>query len=61
MTMNFASSVRFARSAGYRTVRLWTQSELLAARRIYARAGFACVAEEPRHGVAAKIDGDRRR
>src|SRR5262245_26938805 len=41
--------VRFARTAGYRTVRLWTQSELLAARRIYARAGFHCVAEEPTH------------
>jgi len=41
--------VRFARSAGYRTIRLWTQSELLAARRIYARAGFTCVAEEPHH------------
>jgi DNA-binding MarR family transcriptional regulator/GNAT superfamily N-acetyltransferase len=41
--------LRFARSAGYRAVRLWTQSELLAARRIYARAGFTCVAEEPHH------------
>ena len=41
--------VRFARSAGYRMVRLWTQSELLAARRIYARAGFSCVAEEAHH------------
>jgi DNA-binding MarR family transcriptional regulator/GNAT superfamily N-acetyltransferase len=41
--------LRFARSAGYRTVRLWTQSDLLAARRIYARAGFTCVAEEPHH------------
>jgi len=41
--------VRFARAAGYRTIRLWTQSELLAARRIYARAGFTCAAEEPHH------------
>jgi DNA-binding MarR family transcriptional regulator/N-acetylglutamate synthase-like GNAT family acetyltransferase len=39
----------FARAAGYHTVRLWTQSCLLAARRIYARAGFKLVAEEPHH------------
>ncbi len=39
----------FARAAGYRTVRLWTQSVLLAARHIYANAGFRLVAEEPHH------------
>ena len=37
----------FARSAGYYTVRLWTQSNLLAARRIYAQAGFELIASEP--------------
>ncbi|HET6318866.1 MAG TPA: helix-turn-helix domain-containing GNAT family N-acetyltransferase [Chloroflexota bacterium] len=41
--------VRFARLAGYRRIRLWTQSELLAARYLYARAGFRCIAEEPHH------------
>jgi DNA-binding MarR family transcriptional regulator/GNAT superfamily N-acetyltransferase len=41
--------VRFARAAGYRAIRLWTQSELLAARRVYARAGFTRVDEEPHH------------
>ena len=32
--------VQFARGAGYRKVVLWTQSELTAARRIYARRGI---------------------
>lgn len=35
--------VRFARHAGYRSMVLWTQSELDAARRVYQRAGFRCV------------------
>jgi GNAT superfamily N-acetyltransferase len=38
--------VRFSRAAGYRKVVLWTQSELTAARRIYAAAGFRCIREE---------------
>jgi len=39
--------IAFARQAGYRKMVLWTQSELLAARRIYERLGFRRVAEEP--------------
>jgi len=41
--------IAFARASGYYTLRLWTQSILLAARHIYAQAGFKLVAEEPNH------------
>ena len=40
--------VRFAQGAGYRKMVLWTQSELLAARRIYRAAGFR-IADRERH------------
>ena len=39
--------LRFARRARYRKVTLWTQSELLAARHLYRKAGFELVAEQP--------------
>ena len=38
--------LRFARRAGYRKMTLWTQSVLVAARHIYAAAGFHKVHEE---------------
>jgi DNA-binding MarR family transcriptional regulator/GNAT superfamily N-acetyltransferase len=39
--------VQFARDAGYKKVVLWTQSILVSARRLYERAGFQLVHEEP--------------
>ena len=47
--------IRFAREAGYRKVRLWTQSNLLAARHIYARTGFRLIASEPHHSFGADL------
>jgi DNA-binding MarR family transcriptional regulator/GNAT superfamily N-acetyltransferase len=38
--------VRFAGRAGYKKILLWTQSELIAARRIYQNAGFKVVARK---------------
>jgi len=45
---------RFARQAGYRKITLWTQSELVAARNIYRKAGYRLVKEEPQNGYGAK-------
>lgn len=50
--------VRFARSAGYETITLWTQSILLAARAIYECAGFRKVREEPHADFGKRLVGE---
>ena len=47
--------IRFARRAGYRKITLWTQSELLAARRIYQKARFKLVGKQ-RHRSFSRDD-----
>jgi GNAT superfamily N-acetyltransferase len=49
--------VRFARTAGYKKVVLWTQSILAGAHRIYERAGFRLVKEEPHHSFGKDLTG----
>jgi DNA-binding MarR family transcriptional regulator/GNAT superfamily N-acetyltransferase len=49
--------VRFARSAGYRKVTLWTQSILTAAHHIYRQAGFELVREVPHHSFGKDLIG----
>ena len=49
--------IRFARTAGYRKVVLWTQSILTAAHRIYEKAGFCIVKEEAHHSFGQDLIG----
>lgn len=49
--------VRFARANGYRSVTLWTQDVLRDARRIYDRAGFVLVDEQPHDDLGPAIVG----
>jgi DNA-binding MarR family transcriptional regulator/ribosomal protein S18 acetylase RimI-like enzyme len=50
--------ISFARACGYRKITLWTQSILLAARKIYQDAGFARVASEPHRGFGQSLIGE---
>jgi GNAT superfamily N-acetyltransferase len=50
--------IAFARGAGYRSIELWTQSVLTAARRIYERAGFVLVREEAHDGFGVPLTGE---
>jgi DNA-binding MarR family transcriptional regulator/predicted N-acetyltransferase YhbS len=50
--------ISFARAAGYQRIVLWTQSILLAARRLYQRAGFVRIARKPHHGFGHDLIGE---
>jgi len=50
--------VEFARDAGYARMTLWTQSTLVAARRIYAAVGFELAHSAPHHSFGADLVGE---
>lgn len=50
--------VSFARDSGYKRVRLWTQSILAPARKIYAGAGFHLVDSASHHSFGADLVGE---
>jgi DNA-binding MarR family transcriptional regulator/GNAT superfamily N-acetyltransferase len=53
-----AECVSFARQCGYRKITLWTQSILIAARKIYQDAGFVLVASEPHRSFGQSLIGE---
>ena len=53
-----AECIVFARACGYRKITLWTQSILVAARKIYQDAGFVLVASEPHRSFGQSLIGE---
>jgi DNA-binding MarR family transcriptional regulator/GNAT superfamily N-acetyltransferase len=53
-----AECLGFARACGYRKITLWTQSILVAARKIYQDAGFVPVASEPHRSFGQSLIGE---
>ena len=53
-----AECVTFARACGYRRMTLWTQSILVAARKIYQDAGFALTKSEPHRSFGPNLTGE---
>jgi DNA-binding MarR family transcriptional regulator/N-acetylglutamate synthase-like GNAT family acetyltransferase len=53
-----AECIAFAKASGYRKITLWTQSILLAARKIYQDSGFMLVASEPHRSFGQSLIGE---
>lgn len=53
-----AECTQFARRCGYRKLRLWTQSNLLAARTLYRREGYQLIGTEPHHSFGHDLVGE---
>ena len=49
--------IAFARNAGYQTMTLWTNDNLIVARKIYEQAGFTLRSEEPHHSFGHALVG----
>ena len=49
--------IQFARAKEYKTLTLWTNDVLVAARRIYEAAGFRLIAEERHHSFGRDLVG----
>ena len=50
--------IRFSRQAGYKSIQLWTQSELTSARKIYEAAGFRIIGHEGHESFGKKLDAE---
>jgi DNA-binding MarR family transcriptional regulator/GNAT superfamily N-acetyltransferase len=50
--------ISFAKASGYRRITLWTQSILVAARKIYQDAGFELVKSEPHRSFGQNLIGE---
>ncbi|MBP7064006.1 helix-turn-helix domain-containing GNAT family N-acetyltransferase [Ferrovibrio sp.] len=53
-----ATCEAFAREKGYRKMVLWTNANLLDARRIYQRGGYSLVKSEPHHSFGHDLIGE---
>jgi DNA-binding MarR family transcriptional regulator/GNAT superfamily N-acetyltransferase len=51
-------TIAFARRCGYRRITLWTQSNLIAARKLYQNAGFVLVGHEPHRSFGQDLVGE---
>ena len=53
-----AECTRFAQQAGYRSIRLWTNSLLTAARHLYQQEGYRLTASEQHHSFGHDLVGE---